>query len=80
MRPRTELGLSAGLLLGLGLIVVAVGSRPDRKSNERSSTYLTGPGGASGSGKSTLFGVISGSEFTPVNARWAQGSDVFGAW
>lgn len=47
MRPRTELGLSAGLLLGLGLIVVAVGSRPDRKSNERLSTYLTGPGGAS---------------------------------
>ena len=26
------------------------------------------------------FGVISGSEFTPLNARWAQGSDVFGAW
>ena len=47
MRPRTELGLSAGLLLGLGLIVVAVGSRPDRKSDERRSTYLTGPGGAS---------------------------------
>jgi hypothetical protein len=47
MRPRTELGLSAGILLGLGLIVVAVGSRPDRESDERRSTYLTGPGGAS---------------------------------
>lgn len=48
MRPRTELGVSAGLLLGLGLIVVAVGSRPDRDSDESArSTYLTGPGGAS---------------------------------
>jgi hypothetical protein len=48
MRPRTELGVSAGLLLGLGLIVVAVGSRPDRdKGESRRSTYLTGPSGAS---------------------------------
>jgi hypothetical protein len=49
MRPRTELGVSAGLLLGLGLIVVAVGSRPDREREKSSrSTYITGPGGASG--------------------------------
>jgi hypothetical protein len=48
MHPRTELGVSAGLLLGLGLIVVAVGTRPDRDAEEsRRSTYLTGPGGAS---------------------------------
>lgn len=48
MRPRTELGVSAGVLLVLGLIVVAVGSRPDRDTEEsRRSTYITGPGGAS---------------------------------
>jgi Domain of unknown function (DUF4350) len=48
MHPRTELGVSAGLLLGLGLIVVAVGSRPARDTEEsRRSTYITGPGGAS---------------------------------
>jgi hypothetical protein len=48
MRPRTELGVSAGLLLGLGLIVVAVGSQPDRDTaDSRRSTYITGPGGAS---------------------------------
>ena len=48
MHPRTELGVSAGLLLGLGLIVVAVGTRPERGAEEpRRSTYLTGPGGAS---------------------------------
>jgi hypothetical protein len=48
MRPRTELGVSAGLLLGLGLIVVAVGSQPDRDTEDsRRSTYITGPGGAS---------------------------------
>lgn len=48
MRPRTELGLSTGLLLGLGLIVVAVGSTRDRPaSSEPRSTYLTGPAGAS---------------------------------
>lgn len=48
MRPRTELGLSAGLLLGLGLIVVAVGSSRNRpSSSEPRSTYRTGPGGAS---------------------------------
>lgn len=48
MRPRTELGVSAGLLLGLGLIVVAVGARPDRDTEESPrSTYLTGPAGAS---------------------------------
>ncbi len=48
MRPRTELGVSAGLLLGLGLLVVAVGSQPDRDTEDsRRSTYLTGPGGAS---------------------------------
>jgi hypothetical protein len=48
MRPRTELGVSAGVLLALGLIVVAVGARPDRGTEDtRRSTYLTGPGGAS---------------------------------
>lgn len=49
MRPRTELGLSAGLLLGLGVIVVAIGSSRDRPESgeSRRSTYLTGPGGAS---------------------------------
>jgi len=48
MRPRTELGVSAGLLLGLGLLVVAVGSQPDRDTEDsRRSTYITGPGGAS---------------------------------
>ena len=49
MRPRTELGLAAGLLLGLGVIVVAVGNRRTRPASNESprSTYLTGPGGAS---------------------------------
>ena len=49
MRPRTELGLSAGFLLALGMIVVALASsrgRPD-VDDARRSTYLTGPGGAS---------------------------------
>jgi len=49
MRPRTELGLAAGLLFGLGVIVVAVGNsraRPTARESSRS-TYLTGPGGAS---------------------------------
>jgi hypothetical protein len=49
MRPRTELSLAAGLLLVLGVIVVAVGSsraRPAPSESSRS-TYLTGPGGAS---------------------------------
>ncbi len=48
MRPRTELGLSAGLLFGLGMVVVALGSRrpqPQERDSARSS-YLTGPGGA----------------------------------
>lgn len=49
MRPRTELGLAAGLLLVLGVVVVAVGSRQGRRTPNESarSTYLTGPGGAS---------------------------------
>ncbi len=49
MRPRAELGLSAGLLLGLGLIAVALGSRRTQPVPDESprSTYLTGPGGAS---------------------------------
>lgn len=49
MRPRTELGLAAGLLLVLGAIAVAVGSRRARPAPNESprSTYLTGPGGAS---------------------------------
>jgi hypothetical protein len=49
MRPRTELGLAAGLLLVLGVIVLAVGNsraRPAPSESSRS-TYLTGPGGAS---------------------------------
>jgi uncharacterized protein DUF4350 len=49
MRPRTELSLAAGLLLALGVIVVAVGNsraRPAPSESSRS-TYLTGPGGAS---------------------------------
>jgi hypothetical protein len=49
MRPRTELGLSAGLLFVLGMVVVALGSRrpqPPQRDSARS-TYLTGPGGAS---------------------------------
>ena len=49
MRPRTELGLSAGLLFVLGMAVVALGSRrpqPPQRDSARS-TYLTGPGGAS---------------------------------
>lgn len=48
MRPRTELGLSAGLLFVLGMVVVALGSRrpqPQERDSARSS-YLTGPGGA----------------------------------
>ena len=49
MRPRTELGLAAGLLFVLSMIVVALGSRrpqvPERDSAR--SSYLTGPGGAS---------------------------------
>ena len=49
MRPRTELGLSAGLLLGLGLLAVAAGSRRDRSGDREAgrSTYLTGPAGGS---------------------------------
>jgi hypothetical protein len=49
MRPRTELGLSAGLLLGLGLLAVAAGSRRDRSADREvgRSTYLTGPAGGS---------------------------------
>ena len=49
MRPRTELGLSAGLLLALGVIAVAIGSARDQSQPDESprSTYLTGPGGAS---------------------------------
>ena len=49
MRPRTELGLAAGLLFGLGVIVVAVGTGRARTTANESprSTYLTGPGGAS---------------------------------
>jgi hypothetical protein len=49
MRPRTELGLAASVLLGLGVIAVAVGNtraRPPSNESARS-TYLTGPGGAS---------------------------------
>ncbi len=49
MRPRTELGLATGLLLALGVVVVAIASRRDRPapSDSPRSTYLTGPGGAS---------------------------------
>jgi hypothetical protein len=49
MRPRTELALSAGLLLVLGVAAVVLGGRRGRPApNEsRRSTYLTGPGGAS---------------------------------
>jgi hypothetical protein len=49
MRPRTELGLSAGLLLVLGLLAVAAGSRRDRSADREAgrSTYLTGPAGGS---------------------------------
>ena len=49
MRPRIELGLAAGLLLVLGVVAVAAGSRRARTSSNESprSTYLTGPGGAS---------------------------------
>ncbi len=49
MRPRTELGLAAGLLFALGVVAVAVGSRRARPASNESarSTYLTGPSGAS---------------------------------
>jgi hypothetical protein len=49
MRPRTELGLAAGILLALGVIAVAAGSRRTQAAANDSprSTYLTGPGGAS---------------------------------
>lgn len=49
MRPRTELALSAGLLLVLGMIAVALGSRREQADPTSSppSTYLTGPAGAS---------------------------------
>lgn len=50
MRPRTELGLAAGLLFALGVVAVALGSRRARPASNDSprSTYLTGPAGASG--------------------------------
>jgi hypothetical protein len=49
MQPRTELGISAGLLLVLGVVVVAAASRRGAPAvdDARRSTYLTGPGGAS---------------------------------
>ena len=49
MRPRTELGLSVGLLLMLGMVAVALGARRDRpeSSDDPPSTYLSGPAGAS---------------------------------
>ncbi len=49
MRPRTELGLAAGLLVVLGAVAVAAGSMQPRAVAWESarSTYLTGPGGAS---------------------------------
>jgi hypothetical protein len=49
VRPRTELSLAASLLLGLGVIAVAVGNTRARTPSSESarSTYLTGPGGAS---------------------------------
>lgn len=49
MQPRTELALSAGVLLVIGMIVVAIGSRRDRPDPDDSprSTYLSSPGGAS---------------------------------
>ena len=49
MRPRTELGLSAALLLVLGMVAVALGARRDRADPKESprSTYLSGPAGAS---------------------------------
>ena len=49
MRPRAELGLAAGLLLGLGVFAVVLGSRQTQPVPDESprSTYLTGPGGAS---------------------------------
>jgi hypothetical protein len=63
MRPRTELGLAAGLLLVLGVIVLAVGNsraRPAPSESSRS-TYLTGPGGASAFAEAaTRLGVAVG--------------------
>jgi uncharacterized protein DUF4350 len=50
MRPRTELGVGALLLLVLGIGAAALGSRRARltDSDPRRSTYLAGPLGASG--------------------------------
>jgi hypothetical protein len=50
MRPRTELGVGAALLLVLGIGAAALGSRRARltDSDPRRSTYLAGPLGASG--------------------------------
>ncbi len=49
MRPRTELGIAAGLLLALGVVAVMLGSRRTRVAPDESprTTYLTTPGGAS---------------------------------
>src|ERR687883_194484 len=50
MRPRTELVLGTGILLVLGTIVSALGSRRLRTTSDdpRRSTYLAGPSGARG--------------------------------
>jgi hypothetical protein len=50
MRPRTELALAVGIVLALGILVTAIGSRGARPEDEdvRRSTYLAGPFGARG--------------------------------
>ena len=50
MRPRAELALAIGIVLVLGIVVTAIGSRGARPEDEdvRRSTYLAGPFGARG--------------------------------
>jgi hypothetical protein len=69
-----------------GRVIRIVGNWPT-KFDDPAALYLFWSGasgqvliGAIHSAGRDWFGVISGNGFTPLNARWAQGGDDFGAW